>query len=63
MSFQEIGQKRKMVVKIEFTPSSLTLQTAKCFPLKRVLKNNFSLTYKCYESSDFAKNVCPGFVK
>ena len=34
---QEVGQKRKIVVKIEFTPSSLTLLTANFFPLKRVL--------------------------
>ena len=33
LSFQEVGQKRKMVV------PSLTLQTSKFFPLKRVLKN------------------------
>ena len=38
LSFQEVSQKRKMAIKIEFTP--LTLHTAKCFLLKRVLKNN-----------------------
>ena len=38
LSFQIVGQKRKMVVKIEFTPLSLALQTAKFVPLKMVLK-------------------------
>ena len=37
LSFQKICQKRKMVIKIEFTPLSCTLQTAKIVPLKRVL--------------------------
>ena len=32
-----------MAIKIEFTPSSLTLQTAKCFPSKRVLKTKSSI--------------------
>ena len=32
LSFQEIGQKRKMVVKIEFTPLSLD---RKIFPFKK----------------------------
>ena len=37
-----VNEKRKMVINIEFIPLSLTLQTAKLFPLrgqKRILKN------------------------
>ena len=37
--FQEVGQKRKMVIKIELNDPSLTFQTAQFFPLKIVLKN------------------------
>ena len=47
LSFQEVGQKRKMVIKSERGVNriypSLTLQTAKCFPLKGVLKTIFNL--------------------
>ena len=36
ISFQEVGQKRKMVIKIQFTP--LSLSDCIFFPFKKVLK-------------------------
>ena len=40
LSFQEVGQKRKIVIKIEFT--NLSLSDCKFVPLKRVLKKYYT---------------------
>ena len=57
LSFQEVGQKRRIVAEIEFTP--LTIQTAKLVPLKRVKKRRYSSMTLRYSKA----NKCWGFVR
>ena len=57
LSFQEVGQKRRIVAEIEFTP--LTIQTEKLVPLKRVKKRRYSSMTLRYSEA----NKCWGFVR
>ena len=56
LSFQEVVQKRKMVIKIEFTPLSITLQTATFFHLKRVFKKEWQIKIAHEKGLHFMRN-------